>query len=62
MVIKLHAGGVGRQTRYDGIDLKLFILVGLGWGFLSVAWPGFNFAPVSQYDWAPRDLHRRAAY
>ena len=30
---------VGRASDYDGPDLELFILVGLGRSFLSVAWP-----------------------
>ena len=30
---------VGRASDYDGPDIKLFILVGWGWSFLSVAWP-----------------------
>ena len=34
----LHAGGSGVRL-YDGPDLKLFILVGWGRRFLSVAWP-----------------------
>ena len=34
----LHAGGSGVRL-YDGPDLKLFILVGWGRSFLSVAWP-----------------------
>ena len=34
----MHAGGSGVRL-YDGPDLKLFILVGWGWSFLSVAWP-----------------------
>ena len=33
-----HAGGSGVRL-YDGLDLKLFILVGWGRSFLSVAWP-----------------------
>ena len=33
-----HAGGSGVRL-YDGPDLKLFILVGWGRSFLSVAWP-----------------------
>ena len=32
------AGGLGVRL-YDGPDLKLFILVGWGRSFLSVAWP-----------------------
>ena len=35
---ELHAGGSGVRL-YDGPDLKLFILVGWGRSFLSVAWP-----------------------
>ena len=51
----------------DGPDLKLFILVGWGRSFLSVAWPTgvqlvFSFAPELVGYSAPRDLHRRAAY
>ena len=34
----LHVGGSGVRP-YDGPDLKLFILVGWGRSFLSVAWP-----------------------
>ena len=30
---------VGRASVYDGPDIKLFILVGWGRSFLSVAWP-----------------------
>ena len=30
---------VGRASDYDGPDIKLFILVGCGRSFLSVAWP-----------------------
>ena len=49
------------------IYLKLFILVGWGRSFLSVAWPTgvqlvFSFAPELVGYSAPRDLHRRAAY
>ena len=33
-----HAGGSGVRL-HDGPDLKLFILVGWGRSFLSVAWP-----------------------
>ena len=52
---------------YDDPDLKLFILVGLGRSFFSVAWPTgptdvFSFAPELVSYSAPRDLHRRAAY
>ena len=52
---------------YDGPDLKLFILVGWGRSFLSVAWPTgvqlvFSFALELVGYTAPRDLHRRAAY
>ena len=52
---------------YDGPDIKLFILVGWGRSFLSVAWPTgvqlvFFFAPELVCYLAPRDLHRRAAY
>ena len=35
--LELHAGGSGVRLD-DGPDLKLFILVGLGRNFLSVAW------------------------
>ena len=34
----MHAGGSGVRL-YDGPDIKLFILVGWGRSFLSVAWP-----------------------
>ena len=34
----MHAGGSGVRL-YGGPDLKLFILVGWGRSFLSVAWP-----------------------
>ena len=62
----LHVGGSGVRL-YDGPDIKLFILVGLGRRFLSVAWPTrvqivFSFAPELVSFLAPRDLHRRAAY
>ena len=58
---------VGRASDYDGPDLKLFILVGWGRSFLSVAWPirvqlVFSFALELVGNSAPRDLHRRAAY
>ena len=59
---------VGRASDSDGPDLKLFILVGWGRSFLSVAWPTgvqlvfFSFAPELVSYSAPRDLHRRAAY
>ena len=58
---------VGRASDYDGHDLKLFILVGWGRSFLSVALPTgvqlvFSFAPELVGYSAPRDLHRRAAY
>ena len=42
---------VGRTSDYDDPDIKLFILVGWGRSFLSVAWPTgfhlffFSFAP-----------------
>ena len=41
---------MGRESdSEDGPDIKLFILVGWGQSFLSVAWPTFNwcfsFAP-----------------
>ena len=48
--------------------LKIFILVDLGWSFLSVAWPtGFNccFSFASDFQYcclAPRAFHRRTAY
>ena len=46
---------VGRASdfMYDGPDIKIFVLVGWGWSFLSVAWPTavqlvcFVFAPGS---------------
>ena len=34
----MHAGGSGVRLN-DGPDIKLFILVGWGRSFLSVAWP-----------------------
>ena len=34
----LHVGGSGVRL-YGGTDIKLFILVGWGRSFLSVAWP-----------------------
>ena len=60
----LYAGGSGVRL-YDGPDLKLFILVGWGRSFLSVAWPTgvqLVFPPELVGYSAPRDLHRRAAY
>ena len=66
-------GGSGVRL-YDGPDIKLFILVGWGRSFLSVAWPTgvqlvcffffffFYFASELISYLAPRDLHRRAAY
>ena len=37
---------VGWASDYDGPDIKLFILVGWGWSFLSVAGPdGVQLAP-----------------
>ena len=59
---------VGRASDYDGPDIKLFILVGWGRSFLSVAWStGVQFGVflllwVSVSYSAPRDLHRRVAY
>ena len=61
---------VGRASDYDGHHLKLFTLVGWGRSFLSVAWPNRGLPGVSSLFcsgfsasyWAPRDLHRRAAY
>ena len=52
---------------YYGHDLKLFILVGWGRSFLSVAWPTgvqlvFFFCSGVSNLFSPRDLHRRAAY
>ena len=64
--IALHAGGSGVRL-YDGPDIKLFILVGWGRSFLSVAWPTgvqlvfFFCSRLVGYS-APRNLHRRAAY
>ena len=62
------AGGLGVRL-YGGPDLKLFILVGWGRSFLSVAWPTgvqlvfFFWSGVSIVSYsAPRNLHRRAAY
>ena len=52
---------------YDGPDLKLFILVGWGRSFLSVAWLTgvqliiFFSSGVSKL-FGAQDLHRRAAY
>ena len=46
----MHADGSGVRL-YDCPDIKLFILVGWGQSFLSVAWPTgvqlvfFSFAP-----------------
>ena len=37
-LLLLHADGSGVRL-YDGPDLKLFVLVGWGRSFLSVAWP-----------------------
>ena len=48
---------VGLASDYDGPNIKLFILVGWGRNFVSVAW-----LRVSVSYSAPRDLHRRAAY
>ena len=61
-----HAGESGVRL-YDGHDLKLFILVGWGRSFLSIACPTgvqlvFSFAPELVSYSAPRDLHHRAAY
>ena len=36
--VNCTAGGSGVRL-YDSPDIKLFILVCLGWSFLSVAWP-----------------------
>ena len=53
---------------YDCPNIKLFILVGWDRSFLSAAWPTgvqlglFSFAPELVSYWAPKDLHRRAAY
>ena len=62
--LRLHAGGSDVRL-YDGPDLKLFILVGWDRSFLS-AKPTFNwwfcFGPELVSYFAPRDLHRRAAY
>ena len=59
---------VERQTLMtdDGLDIKLFILVGWGQSFLSVAWPTgligvFPLIRVSVSYIAPRDLHRLTA-
>ena len=51
---------------YDGPDIKLFILVGWGRDFLSVAWPNgiqlvFFFCSGFRSYSAHRDLHRRVA-
>ena len=35
----LNCTPVGRASDYDDPDIKLFILVGWGWSFLSVVWP-----------------------
>ena len=59
---------VGRASDSMMATTKLFILVGCGRSFLSVAWPTgvqlvfFSFAPELVGYSAPRDLHRRAAY
>ena len=61
---------VGRASDYDGPDIKLFIFVGWGRSFLSVAWPNevqlvvffFFLFRVSVSDSAPRDIHCRTAY
>ena len=62
----MHAGGSGVKL-FDGPDLKLFILVGWGRSFLSVALPTgiqlvFFFSTELVGYSAPRDLRRRAAY
>ena len=62
----MPAGGSGVRL-YDGPDIKLFILVGWGRSFLSVAWPTgvllvFFFCSGVSKLLAPRDLHRRTAY
>ena len=33
-----YCSPMGRASDYDGPDLKLFILIGWDWSFLSVAW------------------------
>ena len=56
---------VGRASDYDGPDIKLFVLLGWGRSFLSVAWWfnwWFSSAPELVSYWAPRDRYRRAAY
>ena len=60
---------VGRASdSYDGPDSKLFIFVGWGRSFLSVAWPNggqlvfFVCSGFSVGYFAPRDRHRRTAY
>ena len=61
-LLKLHAGGSGVRL-YDGHDIKLFILVGWGRSYLSVASTGvFPLAPELVIYSAPRDLHCRTAY
>ena len=39
IIIQLRLAGGSGVRLYDGPDLKLFILVGWGRSFLSVAWP-----------------------
>ena len=48
---------------YNGLDIKLFILVGSGWSFLSVVWPTGASRLLRTFSklLGPRDLHRRAA-
>ena len=59
---------IGSGVRlYDCPYLYLFISVGRDRCFLSVAWPTwvqlvFSFAPELVSYFAPRSLHRRAAY
>ena len=68
MFHSLIAHGGSGVTLYDGPDLKLFVLVGFGRSFLSVAGPtgvqlffffgsGFSVSYV-----APIVFHRRTAY
>ena len=55
---------MGRASDYDGLDIKLLILV--GWDRSVLSHRGstgvFSFAPELVSYWAPRDLNRRAAY
>ena len=39
IMVDIYAAGGSGVRLYDGSDLKLFILVGWGRSFLSVAWP-----------------------